>query len=574
MKPMKIEIGHTFSPSDRIKDQDIIDLLLKNRKVDDIEQFLNPPSPLLTGLPAFGFKKELARTMKILKEIKKSGCMVVVYTDYDADGITGGAILWETLHLLGFKAMPYVPQRKTEGYGFSVKGIDRVKKEFDPALIISVDHGISGRKEIEYAASLGIKVVVTDHHLKPKDPPDKAEAVFHIPALSGSGVSYFFSREVFLHFGNDGEVKEANRKTLENYFSTDYLALAAIGTIADLVPLIGPSRSIVYHGIRAFSQTRRRGIVHIIKEAGIVDKVITPYEIGFVIAPRINAVGRLENAIDALRLLCTHNDKQASDLASRVGGTNRERQDLVSSAVKQAKRMVDDMAEAHGKLPLVITLVSPVWNEGIIGLIASKITEAYSRPTIVMTKSDGFWKGSARSLNKFHMTDFLRSMNSLLISAGGHMLAAGFSLKDENMEEFAKKVRTESEKLLTEADLEKTLSVDAKIPLSKVGMTLAKRIETLAPFGMGNPTPSFLSDVLILEKKLFGRKMEHVKLMVKDAASNSFPMEFIAFYKTEEYRDLSKGQTVQAVYNLDINRWNGKETLRARIAAVIGPSPQ
>ena len=192
----KKEIGIDEKPSA----QEIVNMILINRHIKDSKEFLSPKSPLAIPLSTFGFKKELEKTLKLLESIKKENKMIVVYTDYDADGITGGTILWETLHLLGFKVMPYVPHRRHEGYGFSVKGIDRVKKEFDPVLIISVDHGISGKKEIAYASKLGIKIIVTDHHLAPKELPDKAESIFHIPALSGSGVAYFFAKEIYSYF--------------------------------------------------------------------------------------------------------------------------------------------------------------------------------------------------------------------------------------------------------------------------------------------------------------------------------------------------------------------------------------
>ncbi len=559
---MKISWKKEIGKDERLGAREIVDIILANRHIKDSKEFLLPTSPLEIPLSTFGFKKELEKTLKLLEEIKKENKMIVVYTDYDADGITGGTILWETLHLLGFKVMPYVPHRRHEGYGFSVKGIDRVKKEFDPALIISVDHGISGKKEIAYAAKLGIKIIVTDHHLAPKELPDKAEGLFHIPALSGSGVAYFFAKEIFQHFA---DVRAGIFPPLQNYFKSDYLALAAIGTIADLVPLVGPSRSVVYHGLIAFKETKRQGIKHIIKEAGITDKDITPYEVGFIIAPRINAVGRLEHAIDALRLLCTHNDRQAEEIASKMGGTNRVRQDLVTSAVKQAKEMVEKLLEKEGELPLIITLFSEEWNEGIIGLISSKITESYSRPSIVMTKSDGFWKGSARSMNDFHMTDFLRSLDKYLISVGGHKGASGFSILDEKKETFLKKVQTTAKKIVTEKDFEKKVEADLKIPLALVNIKLAHELERLSPYGIGNPNPSFISEVMILEKKLFGKKSEHVKLFVKDAHSGSFPMEFISFFKVEEYKNIEKGQTISLVYNLDINRWNGRESLRGKI---------
>ena len=561
----KKEIGINEKPEAR----KIVNMILENRHVKDLKEFLFPASPFEISLAAFGFKKELDKTLSLLETIKKRGEMIVVYTDYDADGITGGTILWETFHLLGFKVMPYVPHRRHEGYGFSEKGINRVKKEFNPALIISVDHGISGKKEIAYAAALGINIIVTDHHLAPNELPDRAECVFHIPALSGSGVAYFVAKEIYEHFFQspitNSQYQITNIQKLKSYFQSDYLALASVGTIADLVPLVGPSRSVVSHGLRAFKETKRKGIKYIIREAGITDKDITPYEVGFIIAPRINAVGRLEHALDALRLLCTHNDKQAEEIASKMGETNRERQDLVASAVKQAKGMIEELIEKEGKPPLIISLLSNDWNEGIIGLIASKISETYSRPTIVMTKSDGFWKWSARSVNDFHMTNFLRSLIQYLISVGGHKGASGFTILDEKKETFLKKVQMTAKKIAVEKDFEKKIEVDLKIPLAFVDIDLAHELERLAPYGIGNPNPLFISEVTVLEKKLFGKKREHVKLFVKDANTGSFPMEFISFFKSDEYREIRKDQTVSLIYNMDINTWNGRESLRGRI---------
>src|SRR3989344_4873746 len=198
---MKIIFKQEIKSTDKLKTEELIDILLKNRQIKNKKEFLHPTHPAKINLTDFGFKREVKKTLKLLDSIKKNNQMIVVYTDYDADGITGGAILWETLHLLGFKVMPYVPHRKFEGYGFSKKGIDNVKKEFDPALIISVDHGITKVEEIKYATKLGIKIVITDHHLKGEKIP-KAESIFHIPALSGSGVAYFFAKEIFNYFSS------------------------------------------------------------------------------------------------------------------------------------------------------------------------------------------------------------------------------------------------------------------------------------------------------------------------------------------------------------------------------------
>ncbi len=557
---MKINYKKSLKATDKIKESEIIDFILKNRNIKKQEEFLNPPSPVKLKLT--DFKKGMIKVINLLEKIKKEGKTIVVYTDYDADGITGGVILWETLNLLGFKVMPYVPHRKKEGYGFSRIGIDNVKRQFDPALMISVDHGISAAEKITYAKSLGIPVVVTDHHLKPEKTPTDALAIFHIPELSGSGVSYFFSKEIFNHFKRSSP--EAKRLT--TYFSADYLALAAIGTIADLVPLTGPSRCLVKHGLDVFPKVERAGIKCLLKEAGIEGKKITPYEVGFIIAPRINAVGRLEHAIDALRLLCTSRVDFAHKLAHHLGEKNRERQDLVKEAVEQARFYVVKNKLQENK---IIILVSSTWHEGIIGLIASKIGEEFYRPTLVLTKCDGYYKGSARSIPGFHITDFLRSLKTHLIDIGGHKQASGFTLEEAKLKDFVAHAQKKANRLIAKKDLEKTIEADIKIPLSRLNMRLAQLIENLQPFGIGNPKPVFVSEAEILDAKMFGHSYEHLKLIVKDANKQSYPLEIVSFSNGKRFSEFYRGQKINIAYNLEIDRWGGSEKLRGRVCCFI-----
>lgn len=569
---MQISFKKEIKEDQKLTTKEIIENLIKIREIKNLDQFINPLSPLKITLKDFGYSKEFQKILPILKNIKENQETIVVYTDYDADGITGGAILWETLNLLGFKVMPYVPHRKLEGYGFSKAGIDNVKKKFNPTMIISVDHGITAKEKIDYAKKIGIKVIVTDHHLKPDLLPD-ADAIFHIPELSGSGVAYFFAKEIFESFlvtppgstkAHSGGVQSAMTK-LENNFSCDYLALAAIGTIADLVPLVGPSRSIVKHGLEAFTHVKREGIKHILKEACIADRKITPYEIGFIIAPRINAVGRLSHAIDALRLLCTKNSELAYTLAHKVGQKNTERQDLVKLAIDEAVKQVESSKSKLQSSKKIIILTSDTWHEGIIGLIASKIVEKYHRPAVAMTKSDGFLKGSARSTPHFHITDFLRDHKKYLIDVGGHKGAAGFTIEDKNLDKFVKALEKSADKIIKERDLKEEIEADFKIPLSKINLNLAKYIENLEPFGIGNPQPVFYSRGEIIGAQLFGKKKEHLKIYVKTDKISSFPLELIAFSASDKFVKLSRGQVVDLVYRLEVDRWGGGERLRGRI---------
>jgi len=573
---MKITYKNEIKPQDKLDPKNIVNLILKSRNIKDLDQFLNPPSPLTLSLIDFGpYKKPFEKVINILKEIKEKNQMIVVYTDYDADGITGGAVLWETLHLLGFKVRPYVPDRKTEGYGYSKKGIDNCIKQFNPSLIITVDHGITKIKEVEYAKLKNIKTIITDHHLKGDNIP-KAEAIFHIPALSGSGVAYFFAKEIFFHFK-----KQTNHQSLiTNHFETDYLSLAAIGTIADLVPLTGPSRSVVKYGLDAFPKIKRFGIKHILKQAGIADKKITPYEVGFMIAPRINAIGRLEHAIDALRLLCTNDEKKAFDLAHKIGNINIERQEMVEKSVAEARIMIsknllqNKLLTTHYPLPTkLIILVSDHWHEGIIGLIASKIAEEFYRPTLVLTKTDIGYKGSARSIPSFHITEFLRSLKEYIIDAGGHKQAAGFTLEKNQLYNFETAAQELSSKLISDKDLERKIGADLKIPISKINLELVESLSSLEPFGIGNPRPVFYSEGILTGAQLLGKTQKHLKLFISGLSNqvthNQASIEFLAFNSAEKFKDLSRGQKIKVVYNLDINEWNNKKTVQGKIVTFV-----
>lgn len=562
---MNINFHYEITPNQNISPTEIMSLILHDRKIKDIDFFLYPPHPETIKLTDFGSKysKAIQKTIKLLKSIKKENGMIVVYTDYDADGITGGAILWESLHLLGFKVMPYVPHRQHEGYGFSIKGIDTIKKQYNPSLIISVDHGITAKEKVTYAKSIGIPIIITDHHLKPEKLPTDAVAIFHIPELSGSGVAYVFSKMLFDHFSSE----TSNFSLLTFNFNIDYPALAAIGTIADLVPLTGPSRSIVKYGLLAFQKTKRVGLKAILQEAGIDGKPITPYEVGFMIAPRINAIGRLEHALDALRLLCTKDHKKAHELAKKIGLLNKNRQDIVEQSVKDAIIMIDNSLIRNPLIPKLIILVSNKWHEGIIGLIASKIAEIYYRPTIIITKVDGYYKGSARSFPYFHITNFLRDHKKYLIDIGGHAGAAGFTIDEKYLDDFLATTNKSSEKLIKDGDLERQITADIKIPLSKINLELAKQIEKLAPFGIGNPQPKFYSEAELVDAKIIGKTNKHMKLIFKDPNTEyRIPnIEFVSFNSADKFPSLSKGKKMEVVYQLEVNRWNGNEKVSGKI---------
>jgi single-stranded-DNA-specific exonuclease len=544
---MQIKYQTVITDDDLSNKARIINLFIKLRGIKKSQEFLQPTHPRQISLDEFGFKKELNITLKLLEQIKKNHQMIIVYTDYDADGITGGAIVWETLYLLGFNTLPYVPHRQKEGYGFCKKTIDYLKQTYNPALIISVDHGISAWEKIDYAQKLGIKVIVTDHHLKPEKIP-QAQAIFHLPILSGAGIAYFFAKAIFDYFQSD-------HSQLKTYFDSDYLSLATIGIIADLVPLIGPARSIVKYGLESFSQIKRLGIKKILEEAGINNKQITPYEIGFIIAPRLNALGRLEHALDALRLICTKDEQKARTLAKKVSGKNQERQQLVEECLKEAEQEINNHL-VNNQPPKIIILQSDRWHEGIIGLIAAKIAERYYRPTIIITKSDGIYKGSARSISNFHITNFLLKFKRHLIDVGGHQQAAGFSIDKHQVVNLIKHARQNADHLLQEQDLIKTIRADVKINFPQVSLRLAQALTQLKPFGIGNPEPTFYSEGKLIDAKIFGKKNEHLKIF---AQQENTTVEMLFFYQADLFSRLAKNSSVKTVYKIGVSQWQGRE---------------
>ncbi len=528
--------------------QEILDILLKKRNITNRDLFLNPPHPLTFSLIALGFEKELEQLKHILNTCKKANKKIVVYTDYDADGITGGSVLWETLHLLGFSVFPYVPHRQSEGYGFSVKGIDAVIEKYKPGLIISVDHGISARDQIQYAADKGIPIIVTDHHTKPKLLPERALAIIHCPLVSGSGLAYIVALDLWRAFDPQNE-------TLKCRFTHDFLALASLGTVADLVPLTGYSRSIARFGLAAFTHAATPGIRELLAVSGLIGTDITSYHAGFALAPRINAIGRLSHALDAVRLFCTKNEVKAKRLAMDAQRHNSTRQQMVEVAVNEALSQLET-----SDIPHLIVLKNSKWNEGIIGLISSKITERFRRPSIIMTISENGWKGSARSVKGFDIVAFLRSLN-MLKHVGGHPQAAGFSLTNEELSLFESQVINRMSDV--PAPTEKEMHVDMEIPIHSVTFQLAEMLKQLMPFGIGNPTPTFQSDIQVNFVSAMGKTKKHLKFVTREG------VECIYFSPSEEQKKrITPHASLSILYSVETSYWQGKKQLKCFVKAV------
>jgi single-stranded-DNA-specific exonuclease len=476
---------------------------------------------------------------------------IIVFGDYDVDGITGTAILWETLHYLGAKTLPYIPHRLDEGYGLSIKGIENVKNEQpDVSLIITVDNGIVANEAVKFANTQGIEVIITDHHTIGVKLPE-AYSIVHTTKLCGAGVAYVLTRKL------------CERRELPPL--EDHLELAALGTVADLVPLVDGNRTIVKFGLKSLSHTKRPGLLALFQEAALEQSSLGVYHIGHIIAPRLNAAGRLDTAMDSLRLICTRDMRKAHELAALLGTTNRERQNIMFEATKHAVERVRGQ-EAEMKSLLFIGHES--YPEGVIGLVAGRLVEEFYRPAIVLSLRETHAKASARSISGFNMIEFLRSFPEDFINVGGHPMAAGFTIAIDNFELLKTKLEAKAEELLTEELLTRSLKIDCELSLMHITQELYDEMQKLGPFGMANPEPVFSShNVEVVEWKVIGKEGKHMRLIVKENDSPYF--EAIAFGMAEQLRSLNIGDIMSLAYTIDENEWNGRKKLQLKVKDIV-----
>ena len=420
----------------KITSEDIVNILLKSRGITTPEkrkEFFNPTLPEKITLRSLKISKPtVEKGIERIKKAKKNKEKIIVYGDYDADGITGTAVLWETLFAFDKETLPYIPDRFTEGYGLNPKTIVKLKEEYpNLGLIISVDNGIVANKAVTQANKLGIDVIITDHHKKGRTDP-KVLAIIHTTEIGGAAVAWVFAREI----------RKALKIPKSKFPAGDGLDLTAIGTIADQISLLGPNRSFVKYGLRALNKTVRPGLLSLFKEAAIKRGAIGTYTVGFIIAPRINAMGRLEHAKHALRLLCIKKEVNAEELSLFLGKANNERRKIVDEVTIHATGAVKETMETS------ILVVHESYHEGVIGLVASRLVETFYKPTIVISRGKETSKASARSIPGFNIIDAIRNLDKLTIEAGGHPMAAGFSIKTSNIDKFAKEFEKETKHAL------------------------------------------------------------------------------------------------------------------------------
>ena len=554
----------------RFKIDDLIKILLENRGLKnkkEIDAFLHPDlsevTPKNVGIDIAQLKKTLARIEKAIKDQEQ----IIVFGDYDVDGITGSAILWETLHELGANCLPFIPSRKDEGYGLSVKALqNETLRAKNPSLIITVDNGIVANEAVGFAKDQGIDVIITDHHTVSQTLPE-AFAIVHTTKLCGAGVAYLLSKEIKYVTAN--EVKQSHSKKIAASSATPrndendedtHLELAALGTVADLVPLTGANRAIVTAGLKKLQTTRRPGLLALFQQARVAQETIGVYEIGYIIGPRLNASGRIDSAMDSLRLLCTTNMTRAMELAAKLELVNRERQQLLKEATEHAVTGIQDEGLGTRKI-LIVGHKS--YEEGVIGLVAGRLVEAFYRPAIVLSLGETISKASVRSISGFNIIEFLRLHIEHFVNVGGHPMAAGFTVETTRIALLQKILEEKAGELLTDELLTRTLKIDCELPFEFINKGLYEGIQQLAPFGMGNPEPVFATrNVTVENLRVIGKEGNHLKLVL---AQDSERFDAIAFGMGDLGTRLKPGDKIDVSYALDENTWNGETKLQLKV---------
>jgi single-stranded-DNA-specific exonuclease len=480
---------------------------------------------------------------------------IAIYGDYDVDGVTATALLVQALGALGANVRGYIPNRFEEGYGLNKDALDSLKAD-GVKLVITVDCGIRSPDEALHARSLGLDLIISDHHhpdgenlppafavINPKqhgDPyPDKD--------LAGVGIAYKIIEALI-----------RTRSSVNGFQLSDLLDLVALGTVADLAPLVGENRVLVRRGLRQIRETKRQGLFSLAGVADIKIGKVTAGNIGFMLGPRLNASGRLESALASFELLTTTDFMRAGQLAMQLDTQNRQRQALTRSMQEQAEAI----AMADDPEAFLLFAAHEDFNPGVVGLAASRLTEVYYRPAIVAAKNAEETRGSCRSIPEFHITDALDLCKDLLVRHGGHAAAAGFTVRNENLPELVTRLKEIAKDQLGSKDLRQTLAADMEVPLSNLNFEVLKHLTYLEPTGYGNPEPVFVSrNAKIKMARTVGSEGKHLKVIFEDERGATY--DSIGFRLGHLKPDLPS--QVDILYHLEANEYNGRTTLQLNL---------
>lgn len=532
--------------------------LLYNRGLTDqtsIDEFLNPDYGQDIHDP-FLFKNMEKAVKRIFQAIEKKE-KITVHGDYDADGVCATAIAVSVLQALGAQVEVYIPHRASEGYGLSNKTVEQLARN-GTKLIVTVDCGISSVKEVDYAIQKGIDVIVTDHHEQQPELP-KAQAIInpHIKGekypfknLSGAGVAFKLAQA--LAFKDGG-------KRIKQGFEKWLLDLVAIGTVADCMPILGENRTLVKYGIIVLRKTKRLGIQELVKHTRFSLEAIDTATIGFGIGPRLNAAGRLDHANTAYELLICENLDDAEKISESLERTNKERQRITEKLVNESKQQIGQINKQK-----ILFAIGKDWQIGVVGLIAGRLSDEYSRPVIIMGEKEDEIVGSGRSIPEFDITAALIEIRELLERYGGHATACGFTVKKKNLSKFKKKMSVFSSNRIKDRDMVKRLFIDCEANLSDISWKLMESIEDFEPFGVGNQQARFVVYGLeLVDLQKVGIDGKHLRLVVKQGEQIE---KMIAFGFGLTWGDrLKVGNKIDTIFEVSVNEWNGNRGIQLKL---------
>jgi single-stranded-DNA-specific exonuclease len=524
----------------------ILAQILINRKItslDDAKGFLKCSVNDLFDPHLFS---DMPKAISLVKKALENKEKVMVFGDYDVDGITSTVLIKNALTNLGLDVLHHIPHRIKEGYGLNSE-IVNFAKEKQIKLMVTADCGIADHQEIEALRQANIDVIITDHH-EPQNlnlpgassviNPKLKHSEYPYRDLAGVGVAYKFAQAITASF------------------LADDLDLVGLGTIADNAPLSGENRIITKEGLVRLAQTKRLGLRAIIENAGIENKKFNSTYVSFIIAPRLNAAGRMSNAELSLKLLMSQDIQETKKLASELEELNRQRQKIESRILEEAEELINN--QINFKEHKVIVIAKEDWHQGVLGIVASKLVDRFYRPAVVISLNEELCKGSARSIKNFHLFNALLHSKELLDSFGGHAHAAGLLITRDNIDDFRKSINKLANDRLTLDDLLPSIDIDLELNLNQINESMVRELELLEPFGMANPEPLFYTRALKLKSQpqLLNRKT--IKFWVTDGETTS---QVIAFGMSHLKDSLLQAASFDLIYTPKIDTWRQEETI-------------
>ncbi len=503
---------------------------------------------------------DMDKAINRILDSKNNNDLILIIGDYDADGTTAASILYLYFKSINLDVEYYIPNRQTEGYGVSIKAIDYAHK-IGAKLIITCDCGITAIEQIEYAKKYNIDTIITDHH-KQKDKLPKAFAILNpnrhdcdypFKGLCGAGVAFK------LCVG----VNNALNNKLENILQ--YTDLVAIATTADVVPIIDENRLLVKEGLKHIIKGTNKGIRALLQVSKLDVNSINVGKLGYWFIPKINAAGRLGDAARAVKLFTTHNPQFANEIAIDLENENEKRKLITMQHENDAKRIINDALDFNKDK--IIILYDDNWHFGVIGIVASRIKELYNRPTIILTKEDGLYKGSCRSIGGYDIVNALHECSDILENYGGHPMAAGLSIKENNLNSFCTRMNEYSNKNL-DKNLDPVINIDSELKLSEINNRFIKFLDYLEPFGPGNSKPIFATKHIdqLSDIQLIGKDRDTLKFTVH---GDTVSFSVIGFRMIENYEKLLSNKPIDIAYNIDKNYWNNKYTTQLVLKDIV-----